>query len=118
MGATVRLPRIVGESRARELILLGDIIDAAEALRIGLANRVVAGEDLEAAAAELAARLAAQPPLAVRGARRAIDAAWHLGPEESLRLALEEQIRCLRSDDFAEARQAMAEGRVPHWSGR
>jgi len=118
MGATVRLPRIVGESRARELILLGDIIDAAEALRIGLANRVVAGEDLEAATAELAARLAAQPPLAVRGARRAIDAAWHLGLEESLRLALEEQIRCLRSEDFAEARQAMAEGRVPHWSGR
>src|SRR5215831_3924064 len=118
MGATVRLPRIVGESRARELILLGDIIDAAEALRIGLANRVVAGEDLEAAAAELAARLAAQPPLAVRGARRAIDAAWHLGAEESLQLALEEQVRCLRSDDFAEARQAMTEGRAPHWRGR
>ncbi len=39
MGATIRLPRIVGESRARELILLGDVIDAAEALRIGLANR-------------------------------------------------------------------------------
>jgi len=118
MGATVRLPRIVGESRARELILLGDIIDAAEALRIGLANRVVAGDDLETAAAELAARLAAQPPLAVRGARRAIDAAWHLGPEESFRLALEEQVRCLLSDDFAEARQAMTEGRAPHWRGR
>ncbi|HEV2241401.1 MAG TPA: enoyl-CoA hydratase/isomerase family protein [Streptosporangiaceae bacterium] len=118
MGATVRLPRIVGESRARELILLGDVIDAAEALRIGLANRVVAGDDLEAAAAELAARLAAQPPLAVRGARRALDAAWHSAPEESLRLALEEQIRCLRSDDFAEARQALAEGRAPHWRGR
>ena len=118
MGATVRLPRIVGESRARELILLGDIIDAAEALRIGLANRVVAGDDLETAAAELAARLATQPPLAVRGARRAIDAAWHLGPEESFRLALEEQVRCLLSDDFAEARQAMTEGRAPHWRGR
>src|SRR5215469_10490059 len=118
MGATVRLPRIVGESRARELILLGDIIDAAEALRIGLANRVVADEDLQAAAAGLAARLAAQPPVAIRGARRAIDAAWHLGPEDGLRLALEEQVRCLRSDDFAEARQAMAEGRAPHWRGR
>ena len=43
MGATVRLPRIIGEARARELILLGDIIDAAQALRIGLANRVVPG---------------------------------------------------------------------------
>jgi enoyl-CoA hydratase/carnithine racemase len=118
MGATVRLPRIVGESRARELILLGDVIDAAEALRIGLANRVVADEDLETAAAGLAARLAAQPPLAVRGARRALDAAWYRGPGESLRLALEQQIRCLESDDFAEARKAMTEGRTPRWSGR
>jgi enoyl-CoA hydratase/carnithine racemase len=118
MGATVRLPRIVGESRARELILLGDIIDAGEALRIGLANRVVPGDDLDAAAAAFAARLAAQPPLAVRGARRAIDAAWYRSPEESFRLALEEQMRCLRSDDFAEARQAMTEGRAPQWRGR
>ena len=117
MGATVRLPRIVGESRARELILLGEIIDAAEALRIGLASRVVRDEDLGTAAAGLAARLATQPPLAVRGARRAIDAAWHRGPEESLRLAMEEQIRCLRSDDFEEALQAMAEGRNPQWRG-
>lgn len=118
MGATVRLPRIVGESRARELILLGDVIDAAEALRIGLANRVVAAGDLDAAAADLAARLAAQPPLAVRGARRAIDAAWHGSPEESLMVALEQQIRCLKSEDFKEACQAMAEGRSPQWRGR
>jgi enoyl-CoA hydratase/carnithine racemase len=118
MGATVRLPRIVGESRARELILLGDIIDADEALRIGLANRVVPGHDLEVAVARFADRLATQPPLAVRGARRAIDAAWYRSPEESFRLALEEQMRCLRSDDFAEARQAMAEGRTPQWRGQ
>ena len=118
MGATVRLPRIIGESRARELILLGDVIDVGEALRIGLANRVVAGADLDAAAAELAARLAAQPPLAVRGARRAIDAAWYRSPQDSLRVALEEQLHCLKSEDFKEARQAMAEGRSPQWRGR
>ena len=118
MGATVRLPRIVGESRARELILLGDIIDAAEALRIGLANRVVADPDLDMAAAELAGRLASQPPLAVRGARRAIDVAWYRGPGESLSVAIQEQIRCIESDDFKEARQAMVEGRSPQWRGR
>jgi enoyl-CoA hydratase/carnithine racemase len=118
MGATVRLPRIIGESRARELILLGDVIDAAEALRIGLANRVVADADLDTAAAAFAGRLAAQPPIAVRGARRAIDAAWYHGPEESLRIALEQQIHCLTSEDFKEARQALAEGRTPHWRGR
>jgi enoyl-CoA hydratase/carnithine racemase len=118
MGATVRLPRIVGEARARELILLGDIIGAGEALRIGLANRVVADADLGAAADELAGRLATQPPIAVRGARRAIDAAWHRDPEESLRLALEEQEHCLKSEDFKEARQAMFERRSPRWRGR
>jgi enoyl-CoA hydratase/carnithine racemase len=118
MGATVRLPRIVGESRARELILLGEIIDATEALRIGLANRVVPDGDLDAAATELAEHLAAQPPLAVRGARRAIDAAWYRGPEESLRLALEAQISCVQSEDFKEAGQALVEGRSPRWQGR
>ena len=118
MGATVRLPRIIGESRARELILLGEIIDAAEAFRIGLANRVVADGDLDAAAADLAGRLAAQPPIAVRGARRAIDAAWHCDPEKSFNVAVEAQIRCLQSEDFKEAGRAMVEGRSPQWQGR
>jgi enoyl-CoA hydratase/carnithine racemase len=118
MGATVRLPRIVGEGRARELILLGEIIDAAEARRIGLANRVVEDDDLASATAELAARLAAQPPLAIQGARRAIDAAWYSDPDESFRVAVEAQILCLTSEDFKEAGQAMAEGRAPRWRGR
>lgn len=118
MGATVRLPRIVGEGRARELILLGEVIDAAEALRIGLANRVVDDGDVESAAAELAARLAAQPPLALQGARRAIDAAWSRDADDSFRVAVEEQIRCLASDDFKEPGQAMIEGRAPEWRGR
>ncbi len=118
MGATIRLPRIIGEARARELILLGDAIDADEALRIGLASQVVPGPGLEAAAAKFAGRLAAQPPLAVRGARQAIDAAWHRAPREGLRVALEAQLRCLKSEDFKEARQAMAEGRPPRWQGR
>jgi enoyl-CoA hydratase/carnithine racemase len=118
MGATVRLPRIIGEGRARELILLGETVDAEQALRIGLANQVVPDADLEAAAARLAARLAAQPPLAIKGARRAIDAAWHRGPQESFRVALEGQLRCLESEDFKEAGRALAEGRTPQWRGR
>ena len=118
MGATVRLPRIIGEGRARELLLLGDSVDAERALQIGLANQVVPGDDLDAAAARLAARLAAQPPLAVRGARRALDAAWHQGFEEAFRVAVEAQLRCIRSADFREAGQALAEGRTPQWRGR
>jgi len=82
-----------------------------------LANRVVADGDLDAVTAEFAARLAAQPPIAVREARRAIDAAWHSDPEESFRVAIEGQIRCLESEDFNEAGRAMDEGRNPKWRG-
>jgi enoyl-CoA hydratase/carnithine racemase len=117
MGATVRLPRIVGESRARELILLGEVVDAAEALRIGLASRVVGDDSVESAAREFAYRLAAQPPLAIKGARSAIDAAWYQNPEDSLKVAVEAQIRCLKSNDFQEALRAAAEGRSPQWQG-
>jgi enoyl-CoA hydratase/carnithine racemase len=100
MGATFRLPRIVGESRAREMILLGEIIDAAESLRVGLANRVVPGDELASAADEFAARLAVQSPLAVRGARAAIETGRHLSPAAALRVAVEAQARCLGSADF------------------
>ena len=118
MGATIRLPRIVGESRAREMMLLGQIIDADEAYRIGLASRVVDVADVEREAAQLAGIIATQPPLAFRGARRALEAAWYSDPDTSLRVAIREQIECLRSSDFQEALTAMAEGRQPEWHGR
>ena len=117
MGATFRLPRIVGEGHARELILLGNIIDSSEALEIGLANRVVPDAELESAVAELANRLAAQPPLAVHGARTALKTAWH-DPAASFRSAVEAQLRCFASEDFRRARQTMAEGHPPEWHGR
>lgn len=100
MGATFRLPRIVGEGRARELILLGEVIGAEEALRIGLANRAVDDDELDSAAVEFAERLAAQPPLAVRGARRAMEAGRGLDDFASLRAAVAEQARCLASEEF------------------
>ncbi|OBK82655.1 hypothetical protein A5649_08355 [Mycolicibacter heraklionensis] len=103
MGATFRLPRLVGEGRARELILLGEVIDAAEALRIGLANRVVGDDELDSAAREFAQRLASQPPIAIRGARRAIEAGRTLDDAAGLRAAVTEQARCLASDDFQNA---------------
>jgi enoyl-CoA hydratase/2-(1,2-epoxy-1,2-dihydrophenyl)acetyl-CoA isomerase len=118
MGATVRLPRLVGDSRARELILLGDLLGADDALRIGLADRVVDAAELTATAHDLAAQIAAQPPLAVQGARRAIDAAWTSTPDDAFAVAIEEQLRCLRSEDFREARRAMAERRPAQWQGR
>ena len=118
MGATVRLPRIVGEGRARELILLGEVIDAQEAARIGLANRVVDDADIDAAARQFSERLAAQPPIAIRGARRALDASWHLDADAAFTVALDEQFACLTSDDFKEGLAALRDGRDPTWQGR
>ena len=67
---------------------------------------------------ELAARLAAQPPLAIRGARRAIDVAWYSDPHASFRVAVDAQIACIASDDFKEGRQSIVEGRSPTWRGK
>jgi enoyl-CoA hydratase/carnithine racemase len=118
MGATIRLPRIIGESRAREMLLLGQIIDADEAYRIGLANRLVDADDVDVEAAAFAALIATKPPLSLQGARRALDVAWYSDPDTSLRVALTEQIRCMRSEDFKEGLTALAEGREPDWQGR
>jgi enoyl-CoA hydratase/carnithine racemase len=108
MGANWRLPRIVGEARARELILLAKVIDATEAERIGLANRVVPDVELAAAARELAQEIASRPPKAMTCARRALEAAWFADQETSLRRDVEEQARCVASEDFKAAARALA----------
>jgi enoyl-CoA hydratase len=72
-GGTQRLPRLVGPGRAMEMILTGDFIDAQEAYRIGLVNKVVPAAKLMEKALELARRIAARPPLAVRYAKDAVN---------------------------------------------
>jgi enoyl-CoA hydratase len=72
-GGTQRLPRLIGPSRAKDLIFSGRIADAAEALRIGLADRVVPDAEVYEAARKLAASLAGAAPLALRAAKQAID---------------------------------------------
>src|SRR6059036_3923431 len=116
LGGTAWLPRLVGPARAKELVFSAARIDAEEALRIGLVNRVVEDADLDATVAALAETIAAQPPLALRHAKRAIDA--FADQERSLQLAAEGQAACLRSEDFIEAGKAFREGRAPVYRGR
>ncbi len=99
-GGTVRLPRLIGQSRAMDLILTGRPVDAAEALHIGLANRVVQLGQARVAAEELAASLAAFPQQCLRGDRASALTQW--GRSEADALAAE----------FAGARAALTEETV------
>jgi enoyl-CoA hydratase/carnithine racemase len=113
LGGTYWLPRVVGSAKAKELILTAGTIDADEALRIGLVNQVVDDAELDAAATALAERIAAQPPIAVRRAKRAIDEAAHQSLGEGLREAAVGQAECIRSADFLEAVSANLQKRPP-----
>jgi enoyl-CoA hydratase/carnithine racemase len=113
LGGTYWLPRIVGPAKAKELIFTGETIDADEALAIGLVNRLVDDADLESAATALATRIAGQPPIAVRGSKRAIDKACFQSLGEGLREAAVGQAECIRSADFLEAMKSNLEKRPP-----
>jgi 2-(1,2-epoxy-1,2-dihydrophenyl)acetyl-CoA isomerase len=116
-GGTYFLPRLVGPARAAELLFTGETVTAADAARMGLVSRVVPQDLLAQETAAMAHRLAAAPPLAVRGIKRALFA----GQREILEKALDEEIReqlaCFRSRDFREGLAAFAEKRPAHFLG-
>ena len=118
LGGTQRLPRAVGAAKAKELIFTAGQIDADEAFRIGLTQRLVPDAELESTAGELAATIAAQPPLAVEGAKRAVNVAGTVPTREGLRIEAEGQAVCLRSDDMKEALAAFVEQRPPSYQRR
>jgi len=117
-GGTQRLPRLVGKSRAKDLILTGRKLDAAEAKEIGLVNRCVPRAELNECASQLARDIAANGPVAVRAAKRAIDQ----GGEAPLPRGLEIEAECyglvLPTQDRLEALSAFAEKRPPTYQGR
>lgn len=118
LGGTQRLPRVVGASKAKELIWTAARIDADESYRIGLCDRLVDEADLDAEVEALAASIAAQPPLAVQGAKRAVDAAGRLPVAEGLVVEAEQQRVCLTSADMREAIAAIVEQRAPVYHGK
>lgn len=110
---TVRLPRLIGASRAMDLILTGRPVGAEEALAIGLANRVVADGQTLAAAVELARQIAAFPQLCLRNDRTSALAQWSLSWDEAVAREIELGIQTLRSGEAREgaARFSSGEGR-------
>jgi enoyl-CoA hydratase len=117
-GGTQRLPRVVGPARARELILTGRIVDAAEALRIGLVHEVVPAGAALSRAREIADGIAERGPLAVREAKRLIDAAWELDLERGLAAELDASERIFATEDLAEGVSAFFAKRSPRYRGR
>ncbi len=121
-GGLLRLPKAIPARLAREMILTGRRMDAAEALALNLVNRVVPGEDLLAAALELAATIAKSAPLAITAARDILRETEALEVEAGYKHmrsgAIPSYQAMLRSDDALEGPRAFAEGRAPEWKGR
>ena len=117
-GGTYFLPRIVGMAKACELIFTGALIDAAEALRLGIVSQVLAPEEMLPAAQTLARAIAAGPPIAIRLARRGL----YRNAESDLRTALEyetfAQNACFETEDATEGIRAFVEKRAPQFRGR
>jgi enoyl-CoA hydratase/carnithine racemase len=116
-GGTQRLPRLIGPSRAKEMTLLGQIIDAHQAERIGLVNRVTEPGKAVEVSMDLGAEIASRGPLAVREAKRAIDLAGDLSLDEGLAVELDASERIFDTDDMIEGATAFLEKRPPRFRG-
>lgn len=116
-GGSWSLPRRVGLHRAKELALFAEIIDAAEADRIGLVNRVVPDGELDAFVDDWAARLAAQPPIAIAQSKRLLNIASTVSLEQALDEEGAAQTINFATNDTAEAVSAFLEKRAPTFRG-
>lgn len=114
----ILLPRVVGEATAMRILLLGDAIDAQEALRLGLVHEVVPHERLLERASQLAEQLVQAAPLAVWAAKQQIIRGRDVPITEGLRLARAVAAEVHRSADFEEGRRAFLERRQPRYEGR
>ena len=110
-GGTQRLPRLIGKGPACELLFSGEMIDAAEALRLGLVNRVVPGAELQAAAVALAEKIASRGPLAVRLCKEAVNKGLEMGLAEGCAHEAELFALCFASGEQKEGMTAFLEKR-------
>jgi enoyl-CoA hydratase len=117
-GGAAVWPLLLGPLAAKRHLLLGDPLRADEALRLGVAVEVCAPDQVNERAVAWARRLAAQPPLAVRGTKIAVNAQLKRALLDSFDLSTALEIPCFLSHDHAEAVDAINEGRTPQFEGR
>jgi enoyl-CoA hydratase/carnithine racemase len=116
-GGTQRLPRLVGPGKAMEMILTGAAIDAEEACRIGLLNRVVAQEDLMSAAISLAEDMALKSPLSLSYAKEALYSGMDLTLDQGLKMEMDLYLLLFSTQDRTEGITAFKEKRKPEFKG-
>ena len=116
MGAGFLLPKVIGLSKATELLYIGDFISAEEAERIGLYNKVVDAEELEAETMRWAERLADGPGFALGMTKAALNRELQMSLEAALEAEAETQAICMLNPDFREAYQAFKEKRAPEFN--
>ena len=117
-GGTQRLTRLIGEGKAMELILTGEIIDARTAFALGLVNTVVPPSDLRAKTMEMANRIADKSPIALRMAKEAVKLASRSNLDEGLRREIDLFALCFSSEDKDEGVNAFLEKRKPVFQGK
>ncbi|TMQ59513.1 MAG: 2-(1,2-epoxy-1,2-dihydrophenyl)acetyl-CoA isomerase [Candidatus Eisenbacteria bacterium] len=117
-GALYTLPRLVGASRALELMGTGDLIDAAEALRLGIVSRVLAPEALLDETLAFAERLASGPRVAIAEIKKSVKRALGYTLEQALKREIEAQERCWNTNDAREGFAAFLAKREPRFTGR
>jgi enoyl-CoA hydratase/carnithine racemase len=116
-GGSWLLPRLVGLHKAKELVFLADIIDAVEAERIGIVNRVVPADDLAKVAGEFAARLAALPPIQLSISKKLLNQSFSVSMADALEFEDTAQAMNFASKDTSEAMLAFLQKREPRFTG-
>jgi enoyl-CoA hydratase len=117
-GGTQRLPRLVGEGRAMEMVLTGDMIDAATAEKFGLVNHVYPADQLEAETMKLAEKIAEKAPIALHLSKEAVKFASRSNLDEGLRREVDLFAICFSTEDKQEGVAAFLEKRKPEFKGR
>ncbi|MSQ33266.1 MAG: enoyl-CoA hydratase/isomerase family protein [Dehalococcoidia bacterium] len=117
-GLNFTLPRLIGWSRACEVLLTGDLFSAKDCERMGIVNKVVPGEGLKAATDELAYKLAANAPLAVQMSKRIARAGARMELDDALDYSMLTMWSLFATDDVKEGFKAFGEKREPRFSGQ
>jgi 2-(1,2-epoxy-1,2-dihydrophenyl)acetyl-CoA isomerase len=118
LGATYFLPRIVGTAKAMELMITGDVFDAAEAQRLGIVNRVVPEGEVMKTARELADRIASGPSVAIGLIKQAVNRGVHNSLEQQIEFECFADYICFQTEDHKEGVRAFLDKRPPEFKGR